>query len=100
MSLLLFAETTSIIQIGTVQAFFGVAGILLAAGVAWGKLSNRVSNIEGDLVDLKSDVKTLNKDMASMKTDMTTIKSILMQDYRPANKIRNTRPSFKSPAVR
>ncbi len=93
MNLVFAAQATNIIQIGTIQAFLGVAGILLAAGVAWGRLSNRVSKIEDDLVDLKTDVKTLNHDMGYVKAelkslgeDMTIIKTILMQSYRPPAK--------------
>ena len=92
------AQTATIIQIGTIQAFVGVAGILVAAGIAWGRLSNRVSDIEGDLVDLKTDVKTLNHDMGYVKAelkplgeDITFIKTILMQRYQPQTKPKPSR---------
>jgi uncharacterized protein (UPF0335 family) len=89
MTQLFAAQAATIIQIGTIQAFLGVAGILVAAGIAWGRLSNRVSDIEGDLIDLKTDVKKLNHDMGYVKAelksqgeDITIIKTILMGSYR------------------
>lgn len=42
------------IEIGTIDTFFGVATILIAAGMAWGSLKNSVSSLKNSTKEVKN----------------------------------------------
>lgn len=65
------AGEQTVIQIGLVESLFGLAGIILAIGIAWGSLKTKVTDIDKDVEDIKEDVKAFTKDIASIKAVVT-----------------------------
>lgn len=65
------AESQTVIQIGLAESLIGLAGVILAIGIAWGTLKTKVTDIDKDVEDIKSDVKSFTKDIASIKAILT-----------------------------
>ena len=56
-----------VIQIGVVESLLGIAAVVLAVGIAWGKLNTSVSNIDSDVRELKTDVKDVRERFAALE---------------------------------
>lgn len=62
----LFGEA-SVIQIGAIESLLGIAAVVLAVGVAWGRLNTSVNKIDSDVRELKSDVKDVRERFAALE---------------------------------
>lgn len=57
-------NTTSVIEIGTFEAFVGIATMLISIGIAWGMLKSQVSSIKAAIdEDIRPEIKALRKDL-------------------------------------
>lgn len=68
MMLYFAADSTNVIQIGTVESVVGILAIVLAVGIAWGTLRTKVVNIDKDVDEIKKDTKAFTSDIAAIKT--------------------------------
>lgn len=57
----------STIEIGTIEALLGIGAIVLAVGIAWGRLNTLVSDITTDVRELKDDVKDVRERFAGLE---------------------------------
>ena len=58
---------TSTVEIGTIEALLGIGAIVLAVGIAWGRLNTSVGNITADVRELKEDVKDVRERFAGLE---------------------------------
>jgi hypothetical protein len=62
-----FVAEMPVIQIGVVESLLGIGAVVLAVGIAWGKLNTSVSNIDSDVRELKTDVKDVRERFAALE---------------------------------
>lgn len=75
-------QVASVIQIGTIQAFFAVAAILIGIGVGWGTLKTLIKGVK-DVLDkeIKPDLKNVRERFMVVED---RVKVLWKDEYAPA----------------
>lgn len=84
------APNPSVIQIGTLQAFLGVAVILIGTGIAWGIMKKGLSVVEKLLVDTV--VPKLTSVSERLVAVETKVSALWKDELAPANSPRKLNP--------